>query len=517
MAGKFIPKDDLPFVETVAHIAYCNHFLKERIDLEKEALGSDYKEDPRDWNINPVEPRRSPNLISILERSKEIIEKCRNNIIRNKGGDTRELKIYFDFVYFTYFHEFVEEYDEIITYAYKNRRDPDRIEVYDSFKEVYNHYFNPGSVKLETEYSCAHLFACFSQIRRAFYHIFLFIIGASPAAMQLRSRVWQSIFTHDMERYQKALYNRMGDIITLITGPSGTGKELVAQALGLSRFIPFDEKKRQFHECFIETYYPLNLSALSTTLIESELFGHRKGAFTGALEDRKGYLEVCGPYGTIFLDEIGDVSSDIQVKLLRVLQTRKFQRLCDTKTLEFSGKIMGATNRDLVSDMKSGHFRKDLYYRMCADRIETLALKDILAVSPDECYYLVLYIAKKVAGEEVAEKLSKEVCAWIEKKLGRSYPWQGNFRELEQCVCNILIHHEYHPDNPDSDDFAAQFEDGTLTAEEVLSRYVTRVYSRTNNYEETARRVGLDRRTIKKYIDQDVLDKFSENFKEIKA
>ncbi len=517
MAGKFIPKDDLPFVETVARITYCSHFLKERIDLEKEALGSDYKVDPRDWNINPVEPKRSKNLTAILERSKEIIEKCRKNIISNKGGDARELKLYFDFTYFTYFHEFSEEYDQIIAYAHKNRCDPERIDMYDSFKEVYNHYFNPGSVKLDPEYSCAHLFACFSQIRRAFYHIFLFIIGASPAAMRLRGRVWQSIFTHDMERYQKALYNRMGDIITLITGSSGTGKELVAQALGLSRFIPFDEKKRQFKECFIETYYPINLSALSTTLIESELFGHRKGAFTGALEDRQGYLEVCGPYGTIFLDEIGDVNSDIQVKLLRVLQTRKFQRLGDTKPIQFLGKIMGATNRDLVTEMKNERFRKDLYYRMCADRIETLALKDILAASPDECYYLVLYIAKKVAGEEVAEKLSKEVCTWIEKELGRNYPWPGNFRELEQCVCNVLIHHEYHPEHVDSDDFATHFEDGDLTAEELLSHYVTRVYSRTNNYEETARRVGLDRRTIKKYIDQDILEKISGDTNAIKA
>ncbi len=512
MAGKFIPKDDLPFVETVARIAYCNHFLKERIDLEKEALGSDYKEDTRDWNINPVETRRSANLIAIIERSKEVIEKCRKNIIREKGAEARELKLYFDFVYFTYFHDFTDAYDKIIAYAYKNRCDPDRIDMYDSFSEVYNHYFNPGSVKLEAEFSCAHLFACFSQIRRAFFHIFLFIIGASPAAMRLRSRVWQSIFTHDMERYQKTLYNRMGDIITPITGPSGSGKELVAQAVGLSRFIPFDEKKCQFHECFIEAFYPINLSALSATLIESELFGHRKGAFTGALQDRQGYLEVCGPCGTIFLDEIGDVSSDIQVKLLRVLQTRQFQRLGDTKPIPFLGKIMGATNKDLASEMNCERFRKDLYYRMCADRIETLALKDILTDSPDECFYLVRHIAKKVAGEEVAESLSKEVVTWIEKQLGSNYPWPGNFRELEQCVCNILIHHEYHPEHSGDGDLETQFDNYNLTAEEVLRQYITRVYLHTNNnLQETARVVGYDRRTVKKFIDQDQLDKISNN------
>lgn len=108
-----------------------------------------------------------------------------------------------------------------------------------------------------------------------------------PAA-RLRAAVWQSIFTRDLERYRRSLYRRMHDISTLIIGPSGTGKELVAQAIGLARYIPFDPEKQAFTQDFTESLHALNLSALSPTLIESELFGHRRGSFTGAVQDRTG-------------------------------------------------------------------------------------------------------------------------------------------------------------------------------------------------------------------------------------
>ena len=113
----------------------------------------------------------------------------------------------------------------------------------------------------------------------------------------------------------------MGDVTTLVTGPSGTGKELVARAIGLSRYIPFDAEGQAFADDTPRSFVPLNLSALSPTLIESELFGHRRGAFTGAVADRAGWLETCPPRGTVFLDEIGELDPAIQVKLLRVLQS----------------------------------------------------------------------------------------------------------------------------------------------------------------------------------------------------
>src|SRR5205085_3415278 len=118
-----------------------------------------------------------------------------------------------------------------------------------------------------------------------------------------------------------------------------------------------------------ESFHALSLSALSPTLIESELFGHRRGSFTGAIDDRAGWLEVCRPLGTVFLDEIGEIDPAVQVKLLRVLQTRTFVRLGDTRNRKFTGKIIAATNRDLAQQMQLGQIREDFYYRLCSDMI----------------------------------------------------------------------------------------------------------------------------------------------------
>ncbi|MEE9179870.1 MAG: sigma 54-interacting transcriptional regulator, partial [Vicinamibacteria bacterium] len=350
------------------------------------------------------------------------------------------------------------------------------------------------------------------QIRRAFHHTFNHIVGASHPAARLRAAVWQSIFTHDFRRYRRALFSRMGDVTTLVTGPSGTGKELVARAIGLSRYLPFDPSSGGFASDTADAFLPLNLSALSPTLIESELFGHRKGAFTGALQDRSGWLEVCPPLGTVFLDEIGELDGSIQVKLLRVLQTREFQRLGETTSRKFHGKIIAATNRDLAQDMKAGRFREDLYYRLCSDLIVTPSLREQLADSPEELTNLVLFIAQRIAGPEEAEALAGEVELWIEGHLGRDYPWPGNVRELEQCVRNILIRNEYRaPRTPATDPrhgLVEALSAGELTADELLTRYCTLVYAQTGNYQETARRLALDRRTVKSKIDLDLLEAF---------
>jgi transcriptional regulator with PAS, ATPase and Fis domain len=279
----------------------------------------------------------------------------------------------------------------------------------------------------------------------------------------------------------------------------------------MARYIPFDPKTRTFAGDYSQSFYPLNLSALSPTLIESELFGHRRGAFTGALEDRAGWLETCPPLGTVFLDEVGELDPAIQVKLLRVLQTRTFQRLGDTKTRSFRGKIIAATNRDLAKEMSSGSFRKDFYYRICSDIVTTPSLREQLHEHADaggnrrELEALVHFIARRVVDDEEAGPLTEEVVRWVGKHLGVDYPWPGNFRELEQCVKNVLIRHEYRPPEAaggaPADRLAEELMTGKLTAEELLQRYCTVVYSQTRNYEETARRLGLDRRTVKAKVD----------------
>ena len=212
-----------------------------------------------------------------------------------------------------------------------------RVKLYRPFSADIDGYVDGIEGVEVNEEERAHLFACFYQVRRAFYHIYEHLLGTSEPMVQLRAAIWQSIFTHDLQRYQRVLYKHMGDIATLISGPSGTGKELAARAVGLSRYIPFDPVKGQFESALTDTFYPLNLSALSPTLIESELFGHCKGAYTGAVNEREGWLETCPRSGTVFLDEIGELDESIQVKLLRVLQTRTFTRLGDSTERQFVG------------------------------------------------------------------------------------------------------------------------------------------------------------------------------------
>jgi transcriptional regulator with PAS, ATPase and Fis domain len=334
-----------------------------------------------------------------------------------------------------------------------------------------------------------------------------------PTAV-LRAAVWQSIFTCDMRRYQHALYDKLGDITTLIVGPSGTGKELVAQAIGMSRYIAFDIEAGAFAGEFAESYFPLNLSALSPTLIESELFGHRHGAYTGALEDRQGWLEVCPPLGSVFLDEIGEINEAIQVKLLRVLESRVFQRLGETESRQFDGKLIAATNRDLAREMDAGNFRTDLYYRLCSDIIHTPSLHEQLQDMPGELEILVRFLAFRVAGEEVVEALTSEVVEWIGANLGAGYGWQGNVRELEQCVRNIMIRRDYRPAQRSAgtphQQLASDMVAGSLTADELLSRYCTIVYAQTGSYEAAARQLKLDRRTVKSKIDAALLEQLKD-------
>jgi transcriptional regulator with PAS, ATPase and Fis domain len=302
----------------------------------------------------------------------------------------------------------------------------------------------------------------------------------------------------------------MGEFATLITGPSGTGKELVARAIAESRYVPFDDRRLAFANEGEPAFLPINIPALSPTLVESELFGHKRGAFTGATADRSGYLETCPELGSVFLDELGDMDPSIQVKLLRVIETRSFHPVGDTAARRFLGKLIAATNRDLVQAMRKGQFREDLYYRLCSDQVSTPSLAEQLADSGTVLREVVLYMSRRVAGAE-GDALSGEVLSWIGSNLGAGYAWPGNYRELEQCVKNVLIRRNYRPaqaEAPPGDPTEAlveQVRGGALTAEQLLVRYVTLVYSRTGSYEETARRLELDRRTVKAKVDTDLL------------
>jgi len=496
---------DRSFFEAVSELAYCNPFSPERIRLERLALGDDFREGEPAWSLRLEDPAGPLlNGEAIAERVRALLPGRRDRITAGRRT-SKELRLYEDAVLYSLYY----------FYSRKIFRDPDEParadgpEVnwgcYADFSRDWRRWFDG---RVDGADGPEHVFAIFYQMRRAFFAIYRNIIGGSPAAARLRAAVWQSIFTHDMRRYRRSLHRRMGDFSTLITGPSGTGKELVARAIALSRYIPFDVRKSAFRDQPEDAFHALNLAALSPTLIESELFGHRRGSFTGADRDRKGWLEICPEHGTVFLDEIGELDPAIQVKLLRVIQTRRFQRVGETTDREFQGKIIAATNRDLTRAMESGGFRPDFYYRLCSDLIETGSLADQLRESPETLRQLVRFMARRVTGED-DEEVAAEAERWIEANLGGDYAWPGNYRELEQCLRNILVRGEYRaPHRPSGKGFEqvlGEFKAGALSADEALRAYCTLVYSQTGSYAETARRLDLDHRTVKSKLDKSLL------------
>ena len=200
----------------------------------------------------------------------------------------------------------------------------------------------------------------------------------------------------------------------LITGESGTGKELVARAIH-ARSARSDRP-----------FVAVNCGALPDTLLESELFGHMRGAFTGADTNKKGLLEVAEK-GTIFLDEIGEMSTMTQVKLLRVLQDRKFRRLGGTEEVEANIRIIAATNRDLAKMVAAGDFREDLFYRINVIPVKLPPLRE----RQDDVQALAEHFVEKYA-----QQMKKEIQGISGAAIGclRSYAWPGNVRELENAI-----------------------------------------------------------------------------------
>lgn len=502
----FLTGGDRALAQAISRLAYCNPFLPERIECERAALGTEFVAGGTLWHATG-EPGPMPNVAALGRLADMLAGRLAARLTEGARPSPEDLQLYEDVVVYLLF----SRYEDGLYGLLDDRRAATApVGFYRNFRRDVERFLQIPRATLMADREVPHLLASFFQIRRAFHHIFRNIIGNSAPIVRLRAAVWQSIFTRDMRRYRRALYHRMGDVATLICGPSGTGKELVAHAIGLARYIPFDPERQAFTEDYAGAFYVLNPSALSPTLIESELFGHRRGAFTGAVQDRVGWLEVCPPLGAVFLDEIGELDPAVQVKLLRVLQTRTFQRLGDTRDRRFAGKLIAATNRDLPIEMEAGRFREDFYYRLCSDLIVTPSLAEQLRDTPAEREALVRFIARRVAGDAEAETLSAEAESWIDSHLGDGYAWPGNVRELEQCVRNVMIRGEYRPRGAGSLSARRRVADevmgGALTAEDVLRRYCTLVYADTGSYQETGRRLGLDRRTVREKIDTRLLD-----------
>ena len=279
---------------------------------------------------------------------------------------------------------------------------------------------------------------------------------------------------------------RNTDATVLLSGESGTGKELVARAIhygGRTSKAPF---------------VPVNCGGIPDSLLESELFGHVKGAFTGAVETRAGFFQTADG-GTIFLDEISNTSLAMQAKLLRVLQEKEFYMVGSKKSHKVNVRVVAATNVDLMQMVKQGLFREDLYYRLNIVSIELPPLRD----RDDDIFLLVnAFLARYV------RELGKKPMKFTPKALKalKEYSWPGNVRELQNLVHRLVIMADEHeidvPDLPESFRYSAMRSKGlNRRLEDVERDYILDVYAANNkNISRTAEKLGIDRKTLRERI-----------------
>lgn len=272
------------------------------------------------------------------------------------------------------------------------------------------------------------------------------------------------------------------DVPVLIEGETGTGKELIAQLI--------HSVSRRRNDDFIA----VNVAALSDQLFESELFGHRKGAFTGALAEHKGYFEEAGQ-GTLFLDEIGELGMEQQKKLLRVLQSRNFTRLGETQNRTLEACIIFATNRNLREEIEAGQFRDDLYYRLASHVITLPPLRE----RPGDVELLSRYFFEKYCVQygRNLEGLGEEALEML-----KTYSYPGNVRELEGIISGAVLIEQMDNIQASSLPSYVTYERKTdQSLESSKYREVMRVLAECGgNQTQTAKKLGVARGTLNRWL-----------------
>ena len=289
-----------------------------------------------------------------------------------------------------------------------------------------------------------------------------------------------------------------GNFNILITGESGTGKELIARAI-------HDLSKRKDNP-----FVPVNCGALPEYLFESELFGHERGAFTGAVKKKLGLLEFAN-HGTFFFDEIGDMSQNLQVKLLRMLEDKKIRRVGGEEEIEINVRIIAATNKNLDNAVADKKFREDLYYRLNTIQIEIPPLRE----RPDDIMPLANYFISSLCSMEDSEQkgFSKEA-----EEILQGYSWPGNVRELQNIInrafflsSSSVIQSENLPLQLDSRDKKLNEEFLTPSYKEAKDKIIEKfeleylthhLKLNKGNITKTAENCGLDRRSIHRLINK---------------
>ena len=486
-----LTESDREFFALAADAAFTNPFSEKREQIDRHLAGT-LKRRPRE-QVLPVMMRQLRKRLDGLDsKIKDKTGKGGAAGFSDFEGADRELIKY---VYlFDVFHRFAAEFDGLI----QRQLDRPDSQVGAEFVPKMLDALNGRGFDRDESVRQAGLFY---QLRRAYYFIDKGLIGQSECMRGLRVDLWNNIFTSDIRVYEKYLWDRMEDFSTLLEGPTGSGKGAAAAAIGLSGYIPYDADRGAFESSFVELFVSANLSQVAPGLMESELFGHSKGAFTGAVAEHEGLFGLCRPHGTIFLDEIGEVSEQVQVKLLKVLEERAFTAVGSHKARRFSGRIVAATNRRVEKLLAGGTMREDFYYRLCSDVIKVPSLRQRIEENPAELAQLVRHFVRQITGHD-ARELCDKVMDVIGARLPAGYQWRGNVRELAQCIRRVILKEDYSGQLAAEKGLLEQIkegiESGTLGSEELLNKYCLALYQRFATYQQAGKAAGLDWRTVKK-------------------
>ncbi len=321
------------------------------------------------------------------------------------------------------------------------------------------------------------------------------LAGVSSSLRAARAAAWSASFGASLlvtGRLERVI--REHDV--LVTGETGAGKDAIAHAIALGTLGGPDGGEAPFAA--------LNIAAFPETLVESELFGHARGAFTGASTARVGHIRSVAS-GCLFLDEVGDLPPTAQSKLLRVMETDRVTPLGSDTTYDADVRYIAATHKDLRAMVASGAFREDLYERLAGNVIRLPALRERI----EDVLPIGLRFAERYLEPRAPEW--RQVRSFLESREARAHAWPGNVRELQNCLRNVLLGLDpgLLPEptvpvrEPTADDVPARVRDGRTSLADVEGWYVTRVFERSaQSYAVAARVLELDRSTVRRKLRQ---------------
>ncbi len=350
-----------------------------------------------------------------------------------------------------------------------------------------------------TSAAAAGYFAWFYQLRRARYAIALAYPGRSGLQTALRQSLWDAIFTHDVQSYERYLWQRMDQFPLLLLGAPGAGKQAMARLIGEASLIPYQRDSKRFACSLGDTFSMTSLSVVSESGQETVLWGD-EGPLPGFLFDGT-------DHGVIYLDGLAGMSPRLQRRLALTLQQRKGP---GDDAPRVRRRIVAGMSPSDVESGPAGGLVPELWYRLATRTLHVPSLHEHVQADADALPRLITQVVAKQLGTAPTD-LVKHITDQLVDRLGAHYEWPGNVRELGQAVRSVLISGQYEPRTIASSDagaptpearLLASMKKGLLTATELQAHYCALLYDEYGTYGEVARRVGLDWRTVKKYVDK---------------